>query len=70
MNDKYKHSRFTCDPGGVLLLCSRCKHRLKGVTCRAFPDGIPAKLIARKESDTQAHYQICSGNYHYEKADK
>ena len=29
------------------ILCNRCKHRHKGITCDAFPDGIPTFPIVK-----------------------
>ena len=31
------------------ILCNRCKHRRKGITCDAFPDGIPIEIIRSGE---------------------
>ena len=27
------------------IICNRCKHRREGITCDAFPDGIPIEII-------------------------
>ena len=31
------------------ILCNRCKHRRKGITCDAFPNGIPIEIIRSGE---------------------
>lgn len=41
----YEPDRETIDP----IICNRCKHRRKGITCAAFPDGIPLEIIRSGE---------------------
>ena len=31
------------------ILCNRCKHKREGITCDAFPDGIPIEIIRSGE---------------------
>lgn len=31
------------------ILCNRCKHKRTGITCAAFPDGIPMEIIRNGE---------------------
>lgn len=31
------------------ILCNRCKHKRKGITCDTFPDGIPMEIIRSGE---------------------
>lgn len=31
------------------ILCNRCKHKWDGITCDAFPDGIPIRIIRSGE---------------------
>ena len=39
------------------ILCNRCKHRRKGITCDAFPNGIPIEIIRSGE-----HFLSVSGD--------
>lgn len=34
------------------ILCNRCSHKRKGITCDAFPDGIPMEIIRSGEHFT------------------
>lgn len=31
------------------IICNRCKHKRPGITCDAFPDGIPIDIIRNGE---------------------
>ena len=56
--------RFFDDPGGRDVMCNTCKHRIPvTVTCKAYPGGIPRKLILRGEHDTPYEGD---GGYRYE----
>ena len=48
----YEDRRWYDDVGGRVLMCSYCIHRREGLTCDAFPDGIPYGLLEREENDT------------------
>ncbi len=48
----YEKERWHCDVGGREIMCSYCKHREKGLVCKAFPSGIPRDLMMREEHDT------------------
>ena len=41
----YEPDREEIDP----IICNRCKHRRKGITCDAFPEGIPIEIIRSGE---------------------
>lgn len=49
-NHKYP-TRFYDDPGAKDVMCNHCAHRT-GITCKAFPDGIPREILVRGEHDT------------------
>ena len=34
------------------ILCNRCSHKREGITCDAFPDGIPMEIIRSGEHFT------------------
>lgn len=49
----YESKRWRDDPCAKLVMCSTCIHRKKeGVSCKAFPSGIPRELMLRGEHDT------------------
>lgn len=48
----YESKRWHDDPCAKLVMCSFCAHRKSGLTCDAFPDGIPKELMKRGEHDT------------------
>ncbi len=37
------------------ILCNQCKHKRKGITCEAFPDGIPIEILRSGEHYTSVH---------------
>ena len=46
MNNCYEpHREETIDK----ILCNRCKHKREGITCDAFPNGIPIEIIRSGE---------------------
>ncbi len=40
------------------VLCNRCQHKGKGITCKAFPNGIPMEILRSGE-----HYTPVSGDH-------
>lgn len=45
MRHCYEPDREDIDP----IICNHCKHRRKGITCDAFPNGIPIEIIRSGE---------------------
>ncbi len=39
------------------LICNRCQHKGKGITCAAFPNGIPMEILRSGE-----HYTSVPGD--------
>lgn len=39
------------------IICNRCVHKRNGVTCDAFPDGIPMKILRSGE-----HFESVPGD--------
>lgn len=50
-----------------VVICNNCVHynRKKGVSCKAFPERIPKKILLENKHDTVIEGQ--EGNYVYEK---
>lgn len=40
------------DPNSDSIICNTCVHRRKGITCDAFPDGIPMYILRNGEHFT------------------
>jgi len=36
-------------------LCNKCKHYIAGVTCRAFPGGIPIDILTGRHEHTKPY---------------
>lgn len=53
MRHCYEPDRETIDP----IICNRCKHKRSGITCDAFPNGIPKEILRSGE-----HFLPVSGD--------
>lgn len=49
MRNCYEPDRETTEITVDKILCNRCKHLRKGITCDAFPQGIPIEIIRNGE---------------------
>ena len=49
MIDKDRAEYYAFPEGGIAMsACAYCKHKQRGITCEAFPDGIPDEILMMK----------------------